>query len=134
MRDDDEEGTSLADALGGLDHGFRLAEHRALLGAVLGELDDRDREILRLRFEEDLTQHEIAAIVGVSQMQVSRLLRRSLNVLRMRGRAPPRARRRRLEVRQAMTASAAAADRPAPAPSRPAGTPRSPAARSPGGA
>ena len=81
--DDDDDGFSLADALGGFDHGYRLAEHRALLGAVLVELDDRDREILRLRFEEDMTQHEIAAIVGVSQMQVSRLLRRSLNALRM---------------------------------------------------
>jgi RNA polymerase sigma-B factor len=90
--DDDEEGTSLADALGGFDHGFRLAEHRALLGAVLVELDDRDREILRLRFEEDLTQHEIAALVGVSQMQVSRLLRRSLNALRIAAeRRPERA-------------------------------------------
>ena len=56
------------------------------------ELDDRDREILRLRFEEDLTQHEIASIVGVSQMQVSRLLRRSLNTLRMAAeRRPERA-------------------------------------------
>ena len=41
--------------------GFELAEHRALLGTVLAELAERDREILRLRFEEDLTQHEIAA-------------------------------------------------------------------------
>jgi RNA polymerase sigma-B factor len=81
--DEDDDGFSLADALGGPDHGFRLAEHRALLTCVLAELDDRDREIVRLRFEEDLTQHEIASIVGVSQMQVSRLLRRSLNVLRM---------------------------------------------------
>ncbi len=56
---------------------------RVLLTSVMTELDDRDREILRLRFEEDLTQQEIAEIVGVSQMQVSRLLRRSLNALRM---------------------------------------------------
>ena len=90
--DDDEDAASLADALGDFDTGFDLAEHRALLGSVLGELDDRDREILRLRFEEDLTQHEIAAHVGVSQMQVSRLLRRSLNTLRMAAeRRPERA-------------------------------------------
>jgi RNA polymerase sigma-B factor len=80
--EDDDDSLSLTDALGGFDEGFRLAEHRALLGSVLGELDDRDREILRLRFEEDLTQGQIAALVGVSQMQVSRLLRRSLTVLR----------------------------------------------------
>ena len=81
--DDDDDGFSLGDALGAFDHGFSLAEYRALLTSVLRELDDRDREILRLRFQEDLTQHEIAEVVGVSQMQVSRLLRRSLNVLRM---------------------------------------------------
>jgi RNA polymerase sigma-B factor len=83
QRTDDDDGFSLVDALGGDDDGFALAEHRALLGSVMCELDDRDREILRLRFEEDLTQHEIASVVGVSQMQVSRLLRRSLNLLRM---------------------------------------------------
>ena len=82
-RSEDDDDFALGDALGATDDGYRLAEHRALLTSVLGELDDRDREIVRLRFEEDLTQHEIAQIVGVSQMQVSRLLRRSLNVMRM---------------------------------------------------
>jgi RNA polymerase sigma-B factor len=80
--DEDDDGASLGDALGGVDHGFRLAEHRALLGTVLPELDEREREILRMRFEDDLTQHEIAAVVGVSQMQISRLIRRSLHALR----------------------------------------------------
>jgi len=42
----------------------------------------REREILRMRFVEDLTQTEIAARIGISQMQVSRLLRRSLDQLR----------------------------------------------------
>jgi RNA polymerase sigma-B factor len=82
-RTDDEDAFSLVDLLGEADHGYRLAEHRVLLRTVLGELDPRDREILRLRFEEDLTQQQIAAQVGVSQMQVSRLLRRSLNALRL---------------------------------------------------
>jgi RNA polymerase sigma-B factor len=81
-RSEDEDTFSLGDLLGGTDDGFRLAEHRVLLTSVLGELGERDREILRLRFEEDLTQQEIAAIIGVSQMQVSRLLRRSLATLR----------------------------------------------------
>ena len=42
----------------------------------------REREVLRLRFEEDLTQAEIGERIGVSQMQVSRLIRRSLSRLR----------------------------------------------------
>jgi RNA polymerase sigma-B factor len=82
-RSDDEDTFTLVDLLGEPDHGYRLAEHRVLLRSVLGELEPRDREILRLRFEEDLTQQQIAAHVGVSQMQVSRLLRRSLNALRL---------------------------------------------------
>jgi RNA polymerase sigma-B factor len=81
--DDDDDGFNLGDLLGQTDDNFQLAEHRALLSSVLTELDDRDREILRLRFEEDMTQHEIAKVVGVSQMQVSRLLRRSLSTLRL---------------------------------------------------
>jgi RNA polymerase sigma-B factor len=82
QRSDDEDAFSLGDLLGDTDDGFRLAEHRVLLTSVLCELGERDREILRLRFEEDLTQQQIAAIIGVSQMQVSRLLRRSLATLR----------------------------------------------------
>ena len=83
QRTDDEDTFSLGDLLGDTDDGYRQAEHRALLTSVLTELDERDREILRLRFEEDLTQQQIAMIIGVSQMQVSRLLRRSLATLRM---------------------------------------------------
>ena len=44
-------------------------------------LPAREREILRLRFVEDLTQTEIADRIGISQMHVSRLLRRSLDKL-----------------------------------------------------
>jgi len=50
---------------------------------VLDRLPAREREILRMRFVEELTQTQIAARVGVSQMQVSRLLRRSLEELRL---------------------------------------------------
>jgi RNA polymerase sigma-B factor len=52
------------------------------VAAVLEHLPPRERLILRLRFLEDLTQTEIAARIGISQMQVSRLLRRSLEELR----------------------------------------------------
>ena len=51
-------------------------------------LSDREREVLRLRFEEDLTQSEIGARVGVSQMHVSRLIRQAID-------APARGRRGR---------------------------------------
>jgi RNA polymerase sigma-B factor len=82
FRTDDEDGFSLGELLGDDDPGFGLAEHRVLLTSVLSELGERDREILRLRFEEDLTQEEIGLRVGVSQMQVSRLIRRSLHQMR----------------------------------------------------
>ena len=47
------------------------------------KLPPRERLILKLRFEHDLTQGQIAEIFGVSQMQISRLLRRSLDRLRL---------------------------------------------------
>jgi DNA-directed RNA polymerase specialized sigma24 family protein len=49
---------------------------------VIGQIPARERVILRMRFVEDLTQTEIGARVGISQMQVSRLLHRSLEQLR----------------------------------------------------
>jgi RNA polymerase sigma-B factor len=49
----------------------------------------REREVLRLRFEEDLTQAEIGEQIGVSQMQVSRIIRQALGRLRSYA-APPR--------------------------------------------
>ena len=57
------------------------------LRGTLEALPARERLILRLRFEEDLTQAEIAETVGVSQMHVSRLLRRSLDRLSAAGAA-----------------------------------------------
>jgi RNA polymerase sigma-B factor len=77
------EDVTLADSLGGHDPELDRAEMRALLDSAFGVLSARDREVLRLRFEEDLTQTEIAERIGVSQMQVSRLIRQSLARLRM---------------------------------------------------
>ena len=57
--------------------------------SVLPALDEREREILRLRFAEELPQSEIALRVGCSQMQISRLLRRSLGKLRDAAQAGP---------------------------------------------
>jgi RNA polymerase sigma-B factor len=77
------EDATLADSLGGNDPELDRAEMRALLDSAFGVLSARDREVLRLRFEDDMTQTEIAERIGVSQMQVSRLIRQSLARLRM---------------------------------------------------
>ena len=62
--------------------GYELAEYTATLAPRLQALPPRDRLVLRLRFEEDLTQSEIAERIGVSQMHVSRLIRAALQRLR----------------------------------------------------
>jgi RNA polymerase sigma-B factor len=75
------------DALAEEDPGFELVEIGEALRGSLAALPPRERLILRLRFEADLTQAEIAERVGVSQMHVSRLLRRSLDRLSAAGAA-----------------------------------------------
>jgi RNA polymerase sigma-B factor len=80
--EDDEEGDSYADAFGAVDPGFSLAEDAATVERLMRVLSEREREVLRLRFEEDLTQSEIGQRVGVSQMHVSRLIRQSIARLR----------------------------------------------------
>ena len=62
--------------------GFQEVDARMLLEHGLGELSERERVIVDLRFAEGLTQSEIAARLGISQMHVSRLLRRALETLR----------------------------------------------------
>lgn len=74
---------TLADSVGGSDQELDRAELRVLLDDAMDVLSPRDREILRLRFEEDMTQTEISRRVGVSQMQVSRIIRQSLARLRL---------------------------------------------------
>jgi RNA polymerase sigma-B factor len=80
--DEDEAGESYADSVGEEDPGFRLAEAAATIERLTCVLSDREREVLRLRFAEDLTQSEIGSRVGVSQMHVSRLIRQSVARLR----------------------------------------------------
>jgi len=70
--------------LGIVEEGFEQVERRALLQKVIASLPEAEREILLLRFVANKTQTEIAAIVGVSQMQVSRLVARGLKKLRDR--------------------------------------------------
>jgi len=71
-----------ADRVGVDEPGYELVEDRDAIEAGAGVLDDTEREVLRLRFEEDLTQSKIAEQVGYSQMHVSRILRRALAKLR----------------------------------------------------
>lgn len=79
--EEDEESSRL-DAIGEPDQRLELVDDHATIFEAARHLPTREREILYLRFGEDLTQSEIADRVGVSQMQVSRLLRRSLHRLR----------------------------------------------------
>jgi RNA polymerase sigma-B factor len=68
--------------LGFVDHGLELVEDRATLRPLLARLPARERDILALRFVRGMSQSQIAAEVGISQMHVSRLLGRSLATLR----------------------------------------------------
>ncbi|HUA75832.1 MAG TPA: SigB/SigF/SigG family RNA polymerase sigma factor [Solirubrobacteraceae bacterium] len=77
----DEDG-SFVETIGEDDRHFELVELRASLAEAMASLEPRQREMLRLRFFDELTQTQIAEKVGVSQMQVSRLLRRCLEDLR----------------------------------------------------
>lgn len=81
LDDEDGEAGTLADRFGAEDAGFELAEDQATLAAAMCLLSDRERQILMLRFAEDRTQTEIAAELGVSQMQISRTLRHALATL-----------------------------------------------------
>jgi len=79
---DSEDGDwSYGDSLADHEDGYELVELGETLRGTLDALPARERLILRLRFERDMTQAEIAEVVGVSQMHVSRLLRRSLDRL-----------------------------------------------------
>ena len=73
---------SRGDALGAHEERYDLVEYEVTLGPAIRALNARQRVILCLRFEEDMTQSEIAALLGISQMHVSRLLRQALARLR----------------------------------------------------
>ena len=79
---DDDDGASLADMLGSDDEGLEHVERALTVDSALEGLDERAREILRLRFQEELTQAAIGERVGLSQMHVSRLIRQALEQLR----------------------------------------------------
>lgn len=80
--DGDHRRVTLAETLGAHDARLDLVADTATIAAAWSHLSTLDRQVLALRFGEDLTQTQIAARIGVSQMQVSRILRRALTRLR----------------------------------------------------
>ena len=85
----DEDITTLGDSVGVDEHGFDRAEERATLQQLMSTVTPREREVLRMRFEQDMTQAEIGAVIGVSQMQVSRVIRQAISRLRVAADAAP---------------------------------------------
>jgi RNA polymerase sigma-B factor len=77
-----EDAPGLIDRLGYEDPGLAGVEHRALVRHLLVQLPERERHILLLRYYRNLTQSQISAELGVSQMHISRLLARSVTRLR----------------------------------------------------
>ena len=80
-QDGDEELDPL-ESIGAEEHEYEVSEDRAVLAPGFRVLDERERRILHLRFFKGLTQSQIAQHVGISQMHVSRLIRRSLEKIR----------------------------------------------------
>jgi RNA polymerase sigma-B factor len=78
---DAEDGGDHFDRLGSEDPGFDRVENATHVDRLLATLPERQREMLLLRFRDDLTQQEIGQLMGVSQMHVSRLIRQSLTTL-----------------------------------------------------
>jgi RNA polymerase sigma-B factor len=78
---DESESRALGDTLGTTDRGFDYVELGQAIAPAFQTLPEREQTIVHLRFFEDLTQSEIAERVGISQMHVSRLLRRALDRL-----------------------------------------------------
>ena len=78
----DDDAATIADLIGVDERGFEGAEQRATLKTLLAAIPARERDVLRLRFERDMTQAEIGAELGMSQMQVSRIIRHAIVRLR----------------------------------------------------
>jgi RNA polymerase sigma-B factor len=79
---DGDDGSTYLDTLGEGDDRFDMIEYRSVIDSTMQALPERERQVLALRFHADMTQSEIAARIGVSQMHVSRLIRRALVRLR----------------------------------------------------
>jgi RNA polymerase sigma-B factor len=79
---DGEDDLDPLESIGTEEHQYQVSEDRAVLAPGFRALDERERRILHLRFFDGLTQSQIAQQVGISQMHVSRLIRRSLEKIR----------------------------------------------------
>ncbi|HLA81190.1 MAG TPA: SigB/SigF/SigG family RNA polymerase sigma factor [Thermoleophilia bacterium] len=79
---DDEESMELLDCLGAEEEAYEVFEQRRVLAPAMERLDPRERLILHLRFFEGMTQTQVATRIGISQMHVSRLIRKSIDNLR----------------------------------------------------
>jgi RNA polymerase sigma-B factor len=88
---DDPDEDTLSDHFGVEEDGYQLAEQRAILRDLTAPLTARERLVLHLRFTHDLTQAEIGERIGVTQMQVSRILRRTLARMQSAARGHARA-------------------------------------------
>ena len=84
---DGEEREPLVATLGSVDAGYDLVEYGVSMRPAMAELSEQERIIVAMRFFEDLTQSEIARRIGISQMQVSRVLRRAVEHLHKATRA-----------------------------------------------
>jgi RNA polymerase sigma-B factor len=72
----DNSSETLGDRLGGPDRELEIVENVQALKPLIEQFDERDRRILQMRYVDEMTQSEIGAVLGVSQMHVSRLLSR----------------------------------------------------------
>jgi RNA polymerase sigma-B factor len=79
---EDDESLELLDCLGTEEEAYEIFEQRRVLAPAMERLDPRERLILHLRFFEGMTQTQVAARIGISQMHVSRLIRKSIDNLR----------------------------------------------------
>ena len=80
---DDDESVGLLDSLGSEEEAYEVFEQRRVLAPAMERLDPRERLILHLRFFEGMTQTQVATRIGISQMHVSRLIRKSIDSLRL---------------------------------------------------
>lgn len=78
----DDDNPDLLESIGTEEHQYEVSEQRAVLAPGFRVLEERERRILKLRFFDGLTQSQIAQRIGISQMHVSRLIRRSLEQIR----------------------------------------------------
>ena len=78
----EEDDETWGQSVGTMDRGYELVEHSATLAPAMQALPERERMILQMRFVDDMTQSQIADRIGISQMHVSRLIRKAIDAMR----------------------------------------------------